>query len=108
MLSVVRLRPPRSSSHQTRSYPGVTPSVFTSPPQSSNHQTGSDQSVMPPVKRYHQHQYEPDQLDWYIKQFSQNFVAANSWGDFIQDVQGWGDLHPDVGWILHPAAHLLD
>ena len=34
-------------------------------------------------------------------------TAPSSWGDFIRSVWGKGDLHPNVGSLNQPAAHLL-
>ena len=30
-----------------------------------------------------------------------------SWGEFICNVRGQGDLQPDIAHICHPAAHML-
>lgn len=56
---------------------------------------------------YHAHSYEPDRLDAHIEKAAKAFVEAPSFGDFIRKVRGRGDLHPDVGALPHPAAHLL-
>ena len=61
-----------------------------------------------PPKQYHQHPYDPDWLDWYIEEIAQKYETSRSWGDFICDVRGQGDLHPNVAYLQRPAAHLLD
>ena len=51
-----------------------------------------------PRPRYHQHDNDPDRQDGLI---------SDSYGNFIWDVRGQGDLHPVVGLLPHPVAHLL-
>ena len=57
--------------------------------------------------RHHQHEYDLDRLDAHIEHAAAAFKASGSWGDFVRSIRGRGDLHPDVGTLPHPAAHLL-
>ena len=60
-----------------------------------------------PRPRYHQHDNDPDRLDGLVEELSHQYVTSDSYGNFIRDVRGRGDLHPEVGSLPHPAAHLL-
>ena len=40
-----------------------------------------------------------------IQQLSQ-YASSTSWGDFICNTRGRGDLHPDIVSIPHSASHI--
>ena len=73
--------------------PSLSPSAASLPPQNR--------------QRYHQHEYDPDCLDHLIEELSYKFESSASYGNFIREFRGRGDLHPDVGSLSHPAARLL-
>lgn len=63
--------------------------------------------ILTPPSEYNKHPYPRDRLDAHVDHAIQAFQHANSYGDFIRQSRGKGDLHPDVGSLPHPAAHLL-
>lgn len=81
----------------------------TSVDKTPQHPIPSTRSPAPPqhVKTKKFTSYPRDRLDAHIEAASAAFKAANSWGSFIRGARGRGDLHPDVGKLNHPAAHLL-
>ena len=56
---------------------------------------------------YHEHPYKRDRLDDHVEHAAQAFLSASSYDAFVRQARGKGDLHPDVGSLPHPAAHLL-
>ena len=56
---------------------------------------------------FHQHAYVRGRLDDHVEKAAAAFQKSSSWGDFIRGIRGQGDLHPEVGSLNHPAAHLL-
>ena len=48
-----------------------------------------------------------DRLDALIVKAVASYDNSDSWGTFIRTTQGMRDLHPDVGYLPQPAAHLL-
>ena len=58
-------------------------------------------------EQFHQHPYDRDRLDDQVDQLAAKYKSSLSWGDFIREVRGKGDLHPGVKDLNHPAAHLL-
>ena len=76
-------------------------------PSASVLSSGAKLDNVPHQQRYHQHPYPHNCLDGYIKELAQKYKFATSWGDFIWDVCGCSDLHPDVAHICHPAACML-
>ena len=56
---------------------------------------------------FHQHDYVRDRLDDHVEKATAAFQKSSSWGDFIRSIRGRGNLHPEVGSLSHPAAHLL-
>lgn len=61
-------------------------------------------SATKPPKQYQQHLYNLHQLDWYIKEIDQKYETSYLWGDFIFDVCGWGNLHPNDPHLKHPPS----
>lgn len=59
----------------------------------------------PPIRTDVAHNH--DRLDALIVKAVASYEAADSWSEFVRSTRGRGDLHPDVGSLPHPAAHLL-
>lgn len=101
------LSPPKSNLSATASsfvpvIATTTTAVPLSLPLDVNHSmTGTTEN------RYHKHPYENDRLDALIEQLAKRYESTDSYGDFIRDTRGRGDLHPEIATIKHPAAHLL-
>ena len=55
----------------------------------------------------HRHPYPRDRLAAQVEVAVKAFNQASTYGDFIRQARGRGDLHPAVGSLPHPAAHLL-
>jgi len=55
----------------------------------------------------HQHPYPRNRLDVQVEKAARAFQQAATFRDFIRQARGCGDLHPNIGQIPHPAAHLL-
>jgi hypothetical protein len=50
-----------------------------------------------------------EDLDALIQEASDLFKTSSSWDEFVPKARdAWGDFHPNVGQVPHPAAHLLN
>jgi hypothetical protein len=70
----------------------------------SSHQ---DADLSAPLKQYYHHPYPRDHLGVHVDQLAARYKSSLSWGSFIQEVRGKGDLHLNVKELDHRAAHLL-
>ena len=57
---------------------------------------------------FHTHSYPRDELNDLVAQAADTIQAAPSWEAFIRDVHGDQDLNPDIKYVPHTAAHLLN